>query len=114
MVFATQRLPNTRYITRRIVTIPRQQLGKQLLSLQRMLTKIIPVTTWTTDEKLPFDKVSSIRGANTLFQGGEQKKGADQRRNVRAATKKPAVRGPTKLKNQLGSEGAVSLVRVIL
>jgi hypothetical protein len=37
-----------------------------------MLTKVIPVTTWTTDEKLPFDNVSSIRGANTLFQGSEQ------------------------------------------
>jgi hypothetical protein len=41
-------------------------------------------TTWTTDEKLLFDKVFSIRGANTLFQGGEQITGADQRRNVRA------------------------------
>jgi hypothetical protein len=49
-----------------------------------MLTKVILVTTWTTDEKLPFDRVSSIRGANTLFQGGEQIKGAGQRRNVRA------------------------------
>jgi hypothetical protein len=43
------------------------------------------VTTGITGEKLPFDKVSSIRGANTLFQGGEQKKKgqikeADQRR----------------------------------
>jgi hypothetical protein len=51
-----------------------------------MLTKVIPVTTtWTTDEKLPFDKVSSILGANTLFQGGEyfrweeKIKGANQR-----------------------------------
>jgi hypothetical protein len=57
---------------RRIVAIPRQRLGKQLLSLQRMLTKVIPVTSWTTDEKLPFDKVFSIRGANTLFQGGKE------------------------------------------
>jgi hypothetical protein len=57
----------------RIVKIPRQRRGTQLLSLQRMLTKVIPVTTtWTTDEKLPFDKVSSIRGANTLFQGGKE------------------------------------------
>jgi hypothetical protein len=39
-----------------------------------MLTKVIPVTTWTTDEKLPYDKVSSIQGVNTLFQGGKQKK----------------------------------------
>jgi hypothetical protein len=37
-----------------------------------MLTKVIPVTTWPTDEKLPFDKVSYIRGANTLFQGGKE------------------------------------------
>jgi hypothetical protein len=40
-----------------------------------MLTKVIPLTTTLTeDENLPFDNVSSIRGANTLFQGGEQKK----------------------------------------
>jgi hypothetical protein len=65
MVFATQRLSNTRYITKRdvsicndsnnrfpattnrdrIVAIPRQRLGEQLLSLQRMLTEAIPVTT---------------------------------------------------------------------
>jgi hypothetical protein len=37
-----------------------------------MLTKFILVTTWTTNEKLPFDKVSSIRGANSLFQGGKE------------------------------------------
>jgi hypothetical protein len=38
-----------------------------------MLTKVIHVTTtWTTDEKLPFDKVSPIRGAKTLFQGGKE------------------------------------------
>jgi hypothetical protein len=37
-----------------------------------MLTNNIPVTTWTRDEKLPYDKVSSIRGDKTLFQGGEQ------------------------------------------
>jgi hypothetical protein len=42
----------------------------------------------------------------------EEIKGADQRRNVRgdkmsqirAATKKPAIKGPTKIKNQHGSE----------
>jgi hypothetical protein len=42
----------------------------------------------------------------------EEIKGADQRRNVRGdqrsqirtATKKPAIRGPTKIKNQHGSE----------
>jgi hypothetical protein len=57
----------------RIVAISRQRLGKQLLPPQRMLAKVIPVTTtWTTDVKLPFDKMSSIRGANTLFQGSEQ------------------------------------------
>jgi hypothetical protein len=38
-----------------------------------MLTKVISVTTtWTAGEKLPYDKVSYIRGANALFQGGEQ------------------------------------------
>jgi hypothetical protein len=42
-------------------SIPRQRLGKQLLPLQRMLTKVIPVTTRITDENLPFDKVSYIR-----------------------------------------------------
>jgi hypothetical protein len=31
--------------TDRIVSITRQRLGEQLLSLQRMLTKVIPVTT---------------------------------------------------------------------
>jgi hypothetical protein len=69
-----QRLPDIPYITvRRIVAIPRQRPGKQLLSLQRMLTKVTHVTTTsTTDEKLPFHKVSSIRGANTLFLGGKE------------------------------------------
>jgi hypothetical protein len=42
-------------------SIPRQRLGKQLLSLPRMLTKVIPVTTRITEENLPFDKVSYIR-----------------------------------------------------
>jgi hypothetical protein len=43
-------------------SIPRQRLGKQLLSLQRMLTKVIPViTTRITEENLPIDKVSYIR-----------------------------------------------------
>jgi hypothetical protein len=38
-----------------------------------MLTEVIPVTTTLpTDEKLPFDKVSSVRGASTLFQGGKE------------------------------------------
>jgi hypothetical protein len=34
-----------------------------------MLRKV--TTTWITDEKLPFDKVSLTWGDNTLFQGGE-------------------------------------------
>jgi hypothetical protein len=42
-------------------SIPRQRLGKQLLSLQRMLTKVIPVTTRITEENLAFDKVSYIQ-----------------------------------------------------
>jgi hypothetical protein len=43
-------------------SIPRQRLGKQLLSLQLMLTKVIPVTTTRlTEETLPFNKVSYIQ-----------------------------------------------------
>jgi hypothetical protein len=73
MVFASNSSQKHVTLLRRIVAIPRQRLGKQLLSLQRMLTEVIPVTTtWTTDEKLPFDKASSIWGANTVFQGGEE------------------------------------------
>jgi hypothetical protein len=42
-------------------SIPRQRLGKQLLSLQRMMKKVIPVkTTRIIEENLPFDKVSCI------------------------------------------------------
>jgi hypothetical protein len=55
----------------RIVGIPEQRLGKQLLSLQQMLTKVIPVTTTCiTEENLPFDKVSPTRYVRNLFQGG--------------------------------------------
>jgi hypothetical protein len=32
-------------------------------------------------KKEPFDKVSSIRGANTLFQGGEQNKNRAEQRS---------------------------------
>jgi hypothetical protein len=63
-------------------------------------------------------------GASTpYFRAVSRKKGqikeADQRRKVRsgkpmirATTKKPPIRGPNKIKNQHGSEDAVSLVRV--
>jgi hypothetical protein len=51
----------------------------------------------------------------------EQIKEADQRRKVRSdkptirvVTKNPEIRGPTKIKNQHGSEDAVSPVRVTL
>jgi hypothetical protein len=51
----------------------------------------------------------------------EEIKEADQRRKmrsdktrIRAVTKKPAIRGPIKIKNRHGSEDAVSLVRVTL
>jgi hypothetical protein len=70
--------------------------------------------------------VPSIRGANTLLQSGKEYKpdrskepirdsmsGADKPR-FRAATKKPAIRGPTKIKNQRGSEDAFILVQVIV
>jgi hypothetical protein len=71
---------STRYITKTDVSIasqrlgiPRQRLGEQLLLLQRMLAEFVSVTTiWPTDVKWPFDKMSSIRGANTLFQGGKE------------------------------------------
>jgi hypothetical protein len=38
-----------------------------------MLTEDGPLkTTWPTDEKWPFDKMSSLRGANNLLQGGKE------------------------------------------
>jgi hypothetical protein len=52
-------------------SIASQRLGKQLLWMQRMLTKVIPVITWITEENLPFDKVSPTRYARNLFQGRE-------------------------------------------
>jgi hypothetical protein len=45
----------------RQTSICRQRLGKQLLSLQRMLTKVSPVITRITEENLPFVEVSYIR-----------------------------------------------------
>jgi hypothetical protein len=51
--------------------IPSQRLGKQLLSLQRMLTKGIPVTTRITEENEPFGKVSPNRYAKNLLQDEE-------------------------------------------
>jgi hypothetical protein len=60
--------------------------------------------------RVDFDRKEQLRGQ---IKGQiKEIKGTDQRRNVRrdqrsqirAATKKPAIRGPTKIKNQQGSE----------
>jgi hypothetical protein len=75
-------------LLRRIIAIPMQRLGKQLLSLQRMLTKVIPVTTGTTDENYPSTKCLLFGASTPYFRTIRNKtgqiKGVDQRRNIRA------------------------------
>jgi hypothetical protein len=55
MAFATQRLPKL-----------------HVTSDVSVATERLRIPSQRTGEKLPYDKVSSIRGANTLFQGGKE------------------------------------------
>jgi hypothetical protein len=73
------------------------------------------IQNWVEDKRQPLDKVFSHQSGKIYltcrFGQWEEIKGTDQIRNVRdqmneirAATKKPAIRGPTEKKNQRGSE----------
>jgi hypothetical protein len=115
------------YITllRRIVAIPRQRLGKQLLSLERMLKKVIPwqqleqqVKTYPSTRCLLFGAPIPYSGRwafqiredqRTRSETQRQSRGtrADQWRKVRSDQQR-------RTKKEHGSEEAVSLVRVTL